>query len=291
MKFKKVLIIGETGFLGSSLMNHLSTDSLNIHFVNRSLFDLSEVIKPEFADFMIQEKFQYVVICAAITDIEKCFKEQTLSNQINIVGTQRLLDLIKQNQAIPVFFSSDYVFSGKSSPYEENDARNPTTIYGHQKLSTENFIENNFDQFLIFRTSKLMSKTSHPKNILYPLICDLVSGKSSRWFEDQLLNPVFVEDIAKVLKLAFMENLKGTFHLGTRRIYTRAEIGRFLASSLGYDTQLIESIRMRDILFSERRPTNNTLNCEKIEKAVGFSFCELENSLSDLSRLIPIIQT
>lgn len=290
MKVKKVLIIGETGFLGSSLMKHLPSDSLNIHFVNRSLFDLTKDIKPEFADFMIKQNFQYVVICAAVTDVEKCFKEQTFSNQINIVGTQRLLNLIKQNQAIPVFFSSDYVFSGKSSPYEENDPRNPTTNYGHQKLSTENFIENNFDHFLIFRTSKLMSKTSHPKNILYPIIRDLASGKSSKCFEDQLLNPVFVEDIAKVLQLAFMENLKGTFHLGTRRIYTRAEIGRFLASSLGYDAQLIEPIRMSDILFSERRPTNNTLNCKKIEKAVGFKFCELENSLSDLSRLIPMIQ-
>lgn len=286
MKLKKILIIGGTGFLGSSLINHLKSDSLTIHFVNRSLFDLSESIKSEFAEFMRNEKFQYVVICAAITDVEKCYKEQTVSNRINVVGTQKLLNLINQNGAIPVFFSSDYVFSGKSSPYEENDIREPRTIYGHQKLSTETFLENNFDNFLIFRTSKLMSKTSHPKNILYPLIRDFVAGKSSRCFEDQKLNPVFVEDIAEVLSVAFMENLTGTFHLGTRRIFTRAELGRFLASSLGYNTQLIESIHMTDIKFSEGRPTNNTLNCQKIEKSLGFSFCEIEDSLSNLSRLV-----
>ncbi|MDO9183660.1 MAG: SDR family oxidoreductase [Bacteriovorax sp.] len=269
MKLKKILVIGDTGFLGSSLKNNLSSNSLTIHFINRTLFDLSKAITPKFAEFLKYEKFQYVVICAAITDVELCYREQSISKQVNVDGTQALLELVSQAGSIPVFFSSDYVFSGKNSPYNESDPRLPQTIYGHHKLSTEIFLENNFANYLTFRTSKLMSKTNHQKNILYPVIRDLSINKASRCFEDQMLNPVFVEDIAEILKAAFIQGLAGTYHLGTRRIFSRFELGRFLASSLGYDTKLIEPIRMTDIRFSEKRPTNNALRCQKVEEALS----------------------
>jgi dTDP-4-dehydrorhamnose reductase len=281
----RVLIIGHTGFLGSFLASALGRGSLSVDVVDRAVFDLAKPPTRDFSDFLEAGNFQYAIICAAITDVEKCHRDQSLSEQVNVHGQRALLGLLKQAGVIPVFFSSDYVFSGRSSPYLEDDNRNPTTVYGRQKLAIENHLEANFEKRLVFRTSKLMSRTRHPRNILYPLIRDLAAGKVSRCAEDQRLTPVFIEDIAAALTAAIRQDLSGTFHLGTRRVYTRAELGRFLASSLGFEPKLIESIRLADIGTSEPRPTNNALNCVKIEQALDFSFLEIADSLPALRQL------
>lgn len=279
----KVLIIGGTGFLGSALIENLNA---RLVVANRNILDLSKPLTLEFRDFVKNKKLDYIVISAAIADVEKCYQDQVLSQRVNVDSVIALLDLIKETKAVPVFFSSDYIFSGKATPYEEDDLRIPQTVYGHQKLSVENYLENNFKDYLIFRTSKLMSKTMHPKNILLPILRDLASGRSLKCFEDQLLNPVFVEDIARVLDLAFSVNLKGTFHLGTRQIFSRFELGQFLASSFGFSAKLIKPIKMSAIQFSEQRPVNNTLNCTKIEEVLGFKFCEIEDAHLDLRDIL-----
>lgn len=275
---KKILLIGSNGFLGAAL-SELLKSSMTVVALDRTQLDLGKPLSHEFLDFFKREAFHYVIMCAAITDVEKCFQNRELSHQINVTGTMDVFELAKHNGVIPVFFSSDYVFSGKLTPYEESDLPNPLTIYGQQKLIIENYLKDNFRDYLIFRTSKLMSKNAHPKNILIPMITNLKAHKVSRCFEDQYLNPVFIEDIAEVLKLAILQKLTGLFHLGTRRVFTRAELGRFIAKTMGADFGLIESIRMSEIKFSEIRPTNNSLNCQKIEKALDFSFAEVEESI------------
>jgi dTDP-4-dehydrorhamnose reductase len=168
-------------------------------------------------------------------------------------------------------------------PYKEIDLRKPQTVYGQQKLLIENYLEENFKNYLIVRTSKLMSKTMHPKNILLPVLQGLALGKSQKCFKDQLLNPVFVEDVTRVLDQAFSSNLNGAFHLGTRRIFSRFELAHFLASAFGFNAQLIEPIMMNTIQFSEKRPLNNTLNCAKIENALDFKFCEIEDAVASFN--------
>lgn len=188
--------------------------------------------------------------------------------------------------AMPIFFSSDYVFSEKTPPLRESDPREPSTCYGHQKLTIEKYIEDHFEDFLIFRTSKLMSKTAHAKNILFPVIHDLKFQKKIRCFKDQWINPVFVEDIAKVIQVAEAKGLKGHFHLGTRRVFSRVELAKFLATSLGLNPDLIESIPMSEIRFSEKRPNYNVLDCRKFEAAAEFRFSEIEDEIASLQGLL-----
>ena len=279
---KKILIIGSTGFLGSCLLNLLQCDGLAIDTVGRNIFDLSKPISNSFKMLLEKKEYSYVIICAAITDVESCFQQQELSHQVNVTGTQELLNQIAKYKIIPMFFSSDYVFSGQIYPYREEDQRQPNTIYGHQKLSVEQYIENNFAEYMIFRTSKLMAKVPHPKNILFPIIQALIEEKSINCFEDQWLNPIFVEDIANIVKLAIHKKIQGVFHLGTKRIFSRAELGKFLAFSLGYNPNFIQPIKMSDVHFSEVRPTHNILDCTKITEQLNFQCCEIENAITEI---------
>lgn len=280
----KILVIGGTGFLGASLLKNLATETINVEVVYRNLIDLGKPLSRSARKFIAIGQYDYMIICAAITDIERCFQEQDASYQVNVQGTRELLSLIKQCATIPVFFSTDYVFGGEKTSYKEDDPRLPKTVYGQQKLEIEQYLESNFQNYLIFRTSKLMSKCVHPKNILYPIIQNLAANREVRCFEDQWLNPVFIEDIAEVLKRALNTPLRGVFHLGTKKIFSRAELGRFLATTLGYDPYLIKSILMADMNVSEQRPTHNVLNCDFINDIIDFRFQEIEDVVIELRK-------
>lgn len=282
---KNILLIGHTGFLGSHLACLLS-DEFEVKTLDKSILDLSKSIPSSFKESIKENQYEYAIICAAISDVEKCFQDQVLSKQVNIKGMQELLHALKHYNVTPIFFSSDYVFSGKLTPYKETDTPSPKTVYGNQKLAIEVFMQKHFEKYLIFRTSKLMSKTNHPKNILYPIIKNLKEGKVSNCFEDQFLNPVFVEDIARVIKNSIYEDITGIFHLGTQTLFNRYELGLFLAKNLNYDSNLINPTLMKNMTFSEGRPNNNMLDCTRVEKNLSFKFCEIKEAFSELKNIV-----
>jgi len=282
----RILIIGSSGFLGSNLKTILDRTDAVTGSADKSRIDLSQSIDASVEGWIKSGGYQYVAICAAITNVERCFQDEKLSNKVNVTATIDLLEIIRRSGAIPIFFSSDYVFPNKTGPHREEDLCAPETRYGRQKLTVEVFMKEKFERFLIFRTSKLMSMTAHSKNILLPVLQSLKESKPIQCFEDQWLNPVFVEDVARVVKVAFVKDLSGVFHLGTRHIFTRAELGRYLAESLGRDPALIQSVRMSDIEFSEPRPTHHLLDCSKIESALDFRFTEIETSIPNLLALV-----
>ena len=278
----KLLVIGKTGFLGSFLSASRGDESLCVESVGRDVVDLSRPIDARFRQFLERGSFHAVAICAAVTDIERCFQNQHESYQINVTGTLGVLDILREMRLKPIYFSSDYVFEPTPTAHFEEGRRRPETCYGRQKLLVEQYLEMHFENFLIFRTSKLMSTTAHPKNILWSIIENLNNGVVTPCFQDQWVNPVFVEDIAKVVKMSVLRDLQGAYHLGTRNILTRFEIGQRVADMLGYDRDLVKPIRLQDRVFSEKRPSYHTLHCEKIEKALGYQFKEIVDVRSSL---------
>jgi dTDP-4-dehydrorhamnose reductase len=82
--------------------------------------------------------------------------------------------------------------------------------------------------------------------------------------------------------------LYGTYHLGSRRIFARDELARVIATASGHDPALVQSIKIADLKFSEPRPHHNTLDCSKIENALGFQFTEVADGIQELiSKLTP----
>lgn len=281
----KILIIGNTGFLGSFLTSALNRSGFQVDSIGRETLDISRPISEKFQEFIKSKRFTHSLICFAISDVEKCFADQALSHRVNVQGTLELLKVLKENGVMPIFFSSDYVFKPSTTLLSEDDEKFPQTVYGKQKLMVEEYLKINFDEFLLFRTSKLMSKTTHPKNILYETINNIRLEKSMKCFQDQWITPVLLEDIAKIVRLSLDHHLSGEFHLATRQIYSRFELAELLANAFGRGENLINGIKMSDVTFSEPRPTHNILSGKKIESALGFEFQEILPLAQDLDFL------
>ena len=117
MAGQKLLVVGGSGFLGLALKTLLEADA-----TTRTQIDLQNFSKPD-VDLVLARKYSHVAICAAATDIEYCFKNPEISQQINVTGTIQLLDCIRKVGAVPIFFSTDYVFTRQHRLLKEEDEK------------------------------------------------------------------------------------------------------------------------------------------------------------------------
>lgn len=283
MNSAKLLIIGKNGYLGSHLFHSKRLrDSFAIIGTSRTSglsLDLAQPDTFEEVRKYIQTQLpRYMVIAAAITDVEKCARDPEATSAVNIHGTLSLLEIARDYGVIPVFFSTDYTLKPANAPQLliEDAPCEPLTEYGRQKRVVEEWISSRFPRHLILRTSKLMSLESHPKNIISQAVRVLKSEKKIHAFVDQWITPVFLEDIAEVLAHPEMSQLSGVYHLATKTVYSRYELARLIKNQLdlkeGYE--VIPS-KMAEFKTLERRPMYNTLNSDKICSAIGIRFREI----------------
>lgn len=278
-----LFILGKDGYLGSFLFNSFEiSKKFNIEGSARSSeirFDLTDTTIPdEIFTYFKKSPPLYIILTAAIADIEKCAKDPTETRKVNVIGTKLILDLAKSFGTVPVFFSTDYVLkpSANLQLLNEEDECLPLTEYGKQKKEIEDWITINFKRYLIFRTSKLMSMNFHPKNILTQITLPLRTGKDINAFEDQWITPVFIEDIAQILCHQKLENLSGTYHLATKTSYTRYELAHLIKGRLGLKNESkIFPSSLKDFQTTEKRPCFNTLDSTKISSALDFVFTEI----------------
>lgn len=155
---KRVLVTGKNGQLGQSL-KQLSTNYpyLTFDFVARDELDLSntESIEAYFAN----NEYDVIINCAAYTAVDKAESEPGLANQINHLAVKQLAEIAKQQDAMLVHISTDYVFNGQNyKPYIESDKTDPQSVYGETKLKGEQAIEAINPKGCIIRTSWVYSE-------------------------------------------------------------------------------------------------------------------------------------
>lgn len=275
-----ILIIGKNGFLGSTLTRLLKGECSNLTALDRDDLDLTKPLDKTTLTKLKIFKPNYVILCASMVGIDDCRSNIESSSMINVHNTIQIIYWSWEVGAIPVFFSSDYVFSDGNLPYKESDQRTPVTIYGEQKKAVEEVLIDSNKPFLVFRSNKLISLEKNPKNLLYSIILSLKNKKEILCFTDQFVNPVFTEDVALILKECIKQNITGVFHLGTKKIYSRFELGKMIAEELNLDGTLVKEFSKDNLNLLEPRPRNCALNCNKIRSVLGIEFREVKEQLA-----------
>jgi dTDP-4-dehydrorhamnose reductase len=132
----KILGTGLSGLIGSRIVD-LNPD---IKFTNLSIDSGFDILKPETLESVFSDFSGNIVIhCAAHTDLNVAWNEKGdrsgMCYQINVVGTQNIVDMCQKYDKHLIHISTDYVFDGlKSTPYLETDATNPLDWYAETKI-------------------------------------------------------------------------------------------------------------------------------------------------------------
>ncbi|MCL4470389.1 MAG: NAD(P)-dependent oxidoreductase, partial [Gammaproteobacteria bacterium] len=132
---KKILLAGKNGQVGWELQRTLATLG-NVVAVDRQGMDLASPDSIRNAIRTIRPDL--IVNAAAYTAVDKAESEPELAMAINGIAPGIMAEEAKRLGAAMVHYSTDYVFDGtKTSPYTEEDAPNPLSVYGKTKLAGE----------------------------------------------------------------------------------------------------------------------------------------------------------
>ena len=139
MNYKKILLTGSTGNLGTSILK-IANPSLFLT-PSRAVLDIT---KPEtIQKFFDKNDFDAVIHCAAMARMRECHENPDKAIEVNTIGTANLVKAViaKEKQVKKairfVHMSTDGVYEGTEGNYSEQSPTIPFNIYGLTKLGAE----------------------------------------------------------------------------------------------------------------------------------------------------------
>ncbi len=283
-----MIIIGANSFIGKYLYEYFSKKEkvIGTYFSkpeeNLIQFD---VTNPDLEKLGNLTNEKYCIICSAIGRIDDCKKEEEKSRKINVEGTEKLIEQLFSKNITPIFLSSSYVFEGDKKNPDEKDERNPGTVYGKQKKEIEDFLMNSRKKFLILRLSKVYGLKKGDNSLLTGMIEQISKNPVNKYAENQVMTPVYVEDVVKALDSAISQDLKGIYNVSGEEQFSWYDLAKIINNEFKLNKR-IEACSINDFNFLEKpRPLNTGLNPEKIIKETGISFLTIEDAISKLKEV------
>jgi len=242
------LIVGGEGQIGSALKKHWNKKGKNFHSSTRNknnedkdtpLIDLSN---PK--TFENLQKYNYAIICAAITDILECEKNPKITRKINVLGTLKLITKLVREGTKIIYLSSNHVFDGETPLKKYDSIRNPVNEYGRQKAETESIIEKKSNIFIL-RLTKVVHKDLA---IIKQWVSQLKLGKEIFAFYDMSISPIDINVVLDKIDNLMKSNKRKISQLSGERDISYYQFAKELAKRHGYSGNLVIKKSWKDTL-------------------------------------------
>lgn len=272
----RVLVTGAHGQVGRELTRNvpsgfkvvaLGSDDLDITDVSR----VNALIANQLPDLIIN--------AAAYTAVDKAESDRSAAYAVNRDGVANL-GLVAARRHIPVLhISTDYVFRGDAhQPYSEQDAPDPTGVYGASKLAGEQLLINANPQHIILRTSWVFG--AHGNNFVKTMLKLAASRDTLSVVSDQMGGPTPAASIADALwriaqQYSVSQNIAwGIYHFGGHPPCTWHDFAQTIfqqAFDLGMlaKVPVVNAITTQDYPTPAKRPAWSVLDNSKISTSFG----------------------
>jgi dTDP-4-dehydrorhamnose reductase len=280
----KVLIIGADGQLGQEIMVR-SKSFPYLNFVFSTINDLDVTNQQQINDCITTGQFQFVVNCAAYTDVNKAESEMELAHQVNAKAPEFIgLSAVKNNTKV-IHISTDYVFNGMGfKPYSENDPVEPLSAYGKSKLAGEQLLAETGAESMIIRTSWLYS--SFGNNFVKTMLRLAQEKAHINVVADQVGSPTYAGDLADAI-LTVISNvciekqafIPGIYHYSNEGVCSWYDFTLAIFEEYGSISCAVHPITTEDFPTPAPRPHYSVLNKSKIKTIYSLSIPHWKESL------------
>ena len=271
----KLLIIGASGQVGHQIMTlarqegHETVGTYSAHpepdLVQLDLRSSAECEK------RIPEIRPDAVLCVgAMTNVELCETEADLAHRINVQGPLACARAAGKIGAKFVYFSTEYVFDGRSGPYTEESPVNPINVYGRSKADAETALALTHPSALIIRTTVVYGFDRQGKNFVYQLLARAKKGEPMRVPTDQISSPTYNEDLAAATLRLTEKGASGIFHVTGPDILDRFAFAKVACEVYHLDAGLLQPVTTSEFKQKAARPLTAGLRIDKLINATGF---------------------
>ncbi len=273
---KRLLVTGASGFMGSRVADFYR-GKYEVCAPGHGELDITDEVGviARFRDW----RPDYVVHCAAISDIGQCDREPERSRRINVEGAVNIAKAAGLVGAKCLLCSSDQVYAGSAfrGPHRETEAVRPGNLYGREKLAAEErCLEVNPDSVSLRLSWMYDARTMNPgehSDFLRTLQAKLRTSETLRYPVNDMRGITDVNQVAENLEAAFaLEG--GVYNFGAPGTKSMFDMVHSLFERLGWGTERLA----RDGEAYAENPRDLTMSQEKLNGS-GIFFTDTEERL------------
>lgn len=194
----KILIVGNKGLLGGTLMDASVSHNYAMIGIDMESIDISDADSVN--RYFEGKKFDWIVNCAAYTDVDGAEANKETAIAINAKGPANLARICKKKNINLLHISTDMVFTGtkEEGEFNEGASPNPVNFYGLSKLKGDKLAMKIYDSGLwIVRTSWLYGGKGDKRKGFVNKVIDWASKNDILSIvDDEIGIPTFIKDLS-----------------------------------------------------------------------------------------------
>lgn len=268
-----IIITGASGLLGSNLVwaaKNRSSDILALYHQHPARFpDVPSVsvnlADPQAVTDLIQRmRPQWIIHCAALTDLDACEKNPDLAYSANVLASANLAEALAKTGGRLVYVSTDAVYSGKQGAYHEEDETDPVNEYARSKREGERCVLKHLPNALIVRTNLYGWNARSKSSLAEWILQRLEQGQRVPGWRDVWFSPILANDLCDVILELIERDATGVYHAAGSEACSKYAFAKKLAETFGFDPECIDCTSIQDAGLQTPRPLDTSMQTEKI---------------------------
>lgn len=272
MNKTRIVITGAGGRLGKALCRAYA-DEFEVVALDRTHLDLASSASVE--NVFSNLKFDIVINCAALTNVDYCETNETEANRINGEAPGQIAKIANSSGARMIQISTDYVFRGdKATPYTEEDPAEAISIYGKSKQLGEENVLNVSDKNLVVRVAWVFGPDR--PSFIDAILKRALNEEKVEAIGDKYSTPSYTIDTAEYLRPILQDpGIGGLLHVCNSGECSWREYGEY-AINVAADAGMPMKTREVGMLtltgmknFVARRPVYTVMATDRLASLIG----------------------
>lgn len=288
---KKIVFFGGSSLLAVNWAKQICLEYDVYLIMHKRKIQLSNVnsvhfendFETSFIRFIEELKPDYMVNCAALTNVDQCENNPQHAEDINALWPKKLAQLSKRLKFKLIHISTDHLFDGNHSFYSEQSPMSPLNQYAKTKGFAEKNVLHEDDNALIIRTNFFGWGTSYRTSFSDWILKELRAENKITLFTDVFYTPIYITELTRIIHQLLDANLCGVFNVVSNERISKYEFGKLLASRFSLDASLIEPILIEQKAHLILRPKEMSLSIAKMEECLKLTPISLYEQIHLLS--------
>ena len=279
-----ILITGCNGQLGNEVQLLEKLHPQHIYY-NTDVAEL-DITNPEaIGQFVEENQIDGIVNCAAYTAVDKAESDADFCRKLNADAPGFLAEAIEQRGGWMIQISTDYVFDGtQHTPYREDDATCPNSVYGRTKLEGEQNVTSRCRRSMVIRTAWLYSTFGN--NFVKTMLRLGREKDELGVIFDQIGTPTYARDLAVAIFAAIEKGIvSGIYHFSNEGVASWYDFTLAIHRLAGIACR-VRPIHTTDYPTPATRPHYSVLDKSKIKSVYGIEIPHWEASLAECIDLL-----
>ena len=291
MSAQRVLITGGTGLLGKALLETVPA-GIQVLATSHRLPAPKEWqerftpldLRQETAVGELLERFkpQVVIHTASIGGVDEAERDPDAVRQVNVDGTEAILQSCRKTGAALIHISSNAVFDGSAPPYREDSPLRAVNLYGQIKIEAEHLVASSGVPHLIVRPILMYGWPfkGGRGNAVTRWLEKLERGEPVEVAEEIVSMPLWVGDCARTVWGGVLKERRGIVHAAGADRVDLVRFAREVCSVFGCDPERVRPVGSRQLVGLAPRPKDTSFVIERLRSEFGIEPAGIREGLT-----------